>query len=441
MFIKRFVMAACVLSGLSAILWMPLAGVSPAADVASSRPETAAVTDWTGWRGPQRDGFVRGFEPPAEWPEELQRRWQVDVGTGYGTPLVADGCIYLHTRQEGHEVVRCLELETGKVQWRESYRVPFQIGSGAERHGKGPKSSPVLAEGRLFTLSITGVLSAWDAATGELLWRRDYDAQYKKSHPYWGAATSPVVDGDRVIAHFGTNEQGVLAALNVENGKEVWTVVGDAPSYSSPLVAELHGVRQVIQWNRRALVGVDSRTGSKLWEYEFPQAGSNQNMPTPVIHNSRILIGGENRGIYCLNPQQTGGDWSVEEVWYQDKVALDMSSAVINDGLLFGFSHYASGRLFCLDPDSGEVLWQGPPRTGENVVFLAIPEHIVALVNDGELKVIAADGDRYQPVASYRVADGGTWASPVLTPYGVLVKDKRTLSLWECEEGSASAGP
>lgn len=439
MFVNRLMMTMCVLLGLLGVSWMSLAGRSPAADVASACAEAASVTDWTGWRGPQRDGFARGFEAPAEWPADLQRRWQVDVGTGYGTPLVADGLVYLHTRQDGREVVRCLELETGKVKWRQSHQVPFQIGSGAERHGKGPKSSPVLARNRLFTLSITGVLSAWDAVTGELLWRRDYDSQFKKSHPYWGAATSPVVDGNRVIAHFGTDGHGVLAALNVKTGKEVWTVGGDGPSYSSPLLAKLHGIRQVVQWNRRALVGVDSQTGSKLWEYEFPHTGSNQNMPTPVIHNGHILLGGENRGMYCLDPRAADGNWSVEEVWYQDKIALDMSSAVINADLLFGFSHYASGRFFCLDPESGEVLWQGPPRTGENVAFLAIQEHVVALINDGELKVISADGDRYHPVASYRVADGKTWASPVLTSCGMLIKDKRTLSLWEFEEGSASA--
>ena len=107
-----------------------------------------------------------------------------------------------------------------------------------------------------------------------------------------------------------------------------------------------------------------------------------------------------------------------------------MSSAVINGDLLYGFSHYGRGRLFCLEPNTGEVLWQGPGRTGRNVMFLSIPHHIVALINDGKLKVIRANGKRFETLASYQVAPGETWAPPVLLPGGILVKDLKTLTLW-----------
>lgn len=389
---------------------------------------------WPGWMGPERDGWVRHFEPPVSWPEQLQKDWQVEVGTGYGSPLVAGDRVYQHARQGEEEVLWCLDRSTGAVQWRQSETVPFQMGGGGERHGKGPKSSPALANGRVFTMSITGVLSAWDADSGERLWRRDYDKQFGKSHPYWGAATSPIVSGDRVIVHFGTDERGALVALDVESGEEVWRHGDDGPSYSSPLVVELQGVRQVVEWNHRALVGVAAQDGRFLWEYPFPHEGSNQNMPTPVVHEGRVLLGGENRGIHCLKPQLNDGRWSVRELWHQDQVALDMSSAVANEGLLFGFSHYGAGRLFCLDPDTGEILWQGPGRTGDNVMLLALPGHVAALINTGELRLLAATGEQYQPVASYRVAEGDTWAPPVLLNEGVLIKDLKTLALWRWPE-------
>jgi hypothetical protein len=111
-------------------------------------------------------------------------------------------------------------------------------------------------------------------------------------------------------------------------------------------------------------------------------------------------------------------------------VALDMSSAVVNAGLLYGFSHFGRGRLFCLDPKTGDVRWQGPGRTGDNVAFLAIPGHIVALINDGQLKILAANEKRLETVASYRVAEGSTWAHPVLLENGILVKDHQNLTLW-----------
>jgi outer membrane protein assembly factor BamB len=238
------------------------------------------------------------------------------------------------------------------------------------------------------------------------------------------------VDGDRVIAHFGNDETGALIALDVATGEEVWSQGSDGPSYSSPLVVEIHGVRQVVEWNHRNLVGVESRSGRFLWKFPFPHTGSNQNMPTPVFHRGRVLLGGENRAMHCLEPQVEDGTWDVQERWYQDEVALNMSTAVVNGELLFGFSHYRKGQFFCLDIESGEVLWLGPGRTGDNVMFLSMPDHIVALIDDGRLQVLAARGDRFEQVASYRVAEGDTYAPPVLLQDGILVKDLKMLTFW-----------
>lgn len=397
---------------------------------ASATELLAEETYWPGWLGPNRDGWVSHFTAPEAWPHKLTQVWRAEVGTGYGSPLVAHGHIYQHARQNEDEVVWCLDLATGEVLWRQSHPVPFTMGGGGERHGKGPKSSPVLADGRLFTMSITGTLSAWDTKTGDLLWQRNGDDEFGKSHPYWGASTSPVVSGDRVFVHFGTDDAGALVALDVANGEEVWRIGDDGPSYSSPLVAEFAGVPQVVEWNHRALMGVEQSTGQFLWEFPFPHIGSDQNMPTPAIHDGRILLGGENRGILGLVPQLQEGRWTVENGWHQKSVALDMSSAVVNDGLLYGFSHYKSGQFFCLDPKTGEILWAGPGRTGNNVMFLAIPGHIVALIDTGELRIFKASAEDYEPVASYKVASGDTWAPPVVLSDGFLVKDKTTLTRW-----------
>jgi outer membrane protein assembly factor BamB len=150
-----------------------------------------------------------------------------------------------------------------------------------------------------------------------------------------------------------------------------------------------------------------------------------------------VLLGGENRGIRGLEPRLDGGVWTVRERWHQKRVALDMSSAVVSGDLLYGFSHYGGGRLFCLDAKTGEVLWQGPGRTGENVAFLAIPGHIVALINTGELNIFAASGDRFETAASYRVAEDSTWAHPVLLEGGILVKDTQTLTRWSLADSTA----
>ena len=391
----------------------------------------AAELVWPGLLGPQRDGWAKQFKVPARWPKQLKKDWSVEVGTGYGTPLVAGQRVYQHARQGEEEVVWCFDLASGKQIWRKSYENPFKIGGGGERHGKGPKSCPVMADGRLFTLSITGMIHAWDVESGSLLWRKDYRGKWEKGNqPNWGVSTSPIVDGERLIVHLGNDEAGALMAFDVKSGREVWKQGEHGTSYSSPLLVEIAGVRQVVQWNHETLAGVESRTGKLLWEYPAPHRSHNQNMPTPVFHKGRILLGGENRGIKCLEPLLKDGNWSVNRLWHQRKVALDMSTAVINGDHLYGMSHFKMGQIFCLDPRDGTIRWLSEGRIGQNVAFLALEGHVAALRSNGELRIIAADPAGYRARASYRVAPDQTWAPPVLLDSRILIKDLNRLTLW-----------
>lgn len=389
---------------------------------------------WPGLLGPKRDGWVESFQPPAEWPQTLTKKWSVEVGVGYGTPVVVGDRVYQHARQDDHEVVWCFDLKTGKKHWNKRYATPFKMGGGGERHGKGPKSCPIYADGRLFTISITGVLKAWDAESGSLFWTQDYRREFEKNQPYWGVSTSPIVDEDRLIVHLGNDKEGTLVALSVTNGKEFWRQGKDGTSYSSPLIVEIQGVRQVVMWNHEELVGVESKTGKALWGYPAPHRSHNQNMPTPVSHQGRIYLGGENRGIQCLEPNMKVGKWAVKKVWHQKKVALDMSTAVINNDLLYGMSHFKMGQIFCLEPKTGDIKWLSPGRIGQNVAFLSLRNHVAALRDSGEIQFVRAGTDTYQPVAKYQVAAGNTWAPPVLLEKKLLIKDLDRLTLWSFGE-------
>lgn len=345
-------------------------------------------------------------------------------------PIVVEGRVYQQSRQNGEEVVQCLDLESGEVIWRKSDRVPYRIQSPGERHGSGPLSNPSYAKGRLFTLSVTGVLSAWDGDSGELLWRRDYADRFPKSHPDWGHSTSPLVDGDRVVLHFGGDRSGVLAALNVATGEEVWTEGEDGVCHASPIMAEINGVRQIVEWNDEAVVGVESETGRRLWSYNLPHTGSNQNSPTPVHYEGRILVGGENRGIRSLEPQLVEGEWRVVENWHQRRVSLNMASAILNGDSLYGLSHFRQGQFFRLDVETGDIIWTSASRMGEYATFLSILGHVVVLRDDAVLDVLVAGENEYRSVASYEVAESPTWAAPSLLTDGVLVKDRTKLFRW-----------
>ena len=400
----------------------------------TTAPHSAEIT-WPGWLGPNRDGWVPHFEPPAKWPKSLEQGWTTKVGDGYGTIAVNGERLYLHTRQKNDEVVWCLDLETGKPKWRNRYVEPFKEGGGGEPHGKGPKANPALADGRLFTLSITGILTAWDANTGAMLWRVDHRAKFgKRPHPYWGACTSPLVVDNRVYLHFGNDESGFLSAMDVETGKEVWRNGKDGAAYSSPLYAEIEGVRQIVEWNHEDLLGVELETGRTLWKYHLPHRGTNQNMPTPTVHNGHILVGGEKRGIRSIHPHLKNNKWIVTEKWHQTRAALDMSTAVINGNRLYGFSHYGLGELFCIDTTNGKILWKGPGRTGDNVTFLSVPGHVLALIDDGELQVLKAAGAKTEVVTRYKVAENPTWAAPVLLKNKLLIKDRDSLTLWRLSD-------
>ena len=391
---------------------------------------SAAEPEWTGWLGPNRNGWVSDVKLPQAWPDAIQPRWRIKVGAGYGSPLLADGHVYQHARQDDQEVAWCVDLDTGNIRWRQTEPTPFKMGGGGKQHGKGPKSCPVLADGRLFTMSITGPLIAREIETGNVIWKRDYNARFAKSHPYWGVSASPIVVDNLVIVHFGNDERGTLVALDTATGKEVWTQGTEGTSYSSPLLADFAGVPQIIDWNHNTLAGIEVATGKLLWQQPFPHEGHNQNMPTPTIHQGQILLGAENRGLHSFEPQYNDGVWRVKENWHQPKVALDMSTAVMNDSLLYGFSHYNSGQLFCLDPADGEIVWQSRGRSGQNVMFLSVPGHILALIDNGELKILSAEGADTKLVASYRVAETSTWAPPVLLNDGFLIKDRDMLTRW-----------
>ncbi len=388
---------------------------------------------WPEWLGPNRDGRVTYFDTPEKWPNSVSRDWSLTIGEGSAMPIIANGRIFAHSRQNGEEVVWAVDPESGKAIWRKTYPVNYRIQSPGERHGSGPLSNPTYADGRLFTFSVTGILSAWDAPSGDLLWRRDYADRFRETHPDWGHSFSPIVDGDQVIVHFGGGDSGVLVALNVVTGEVAWTEGADGPSHASPILVTLEGIRQIVEWNYESVVGIESGTGKRLWDYSLPHRGSNQNSPTPVHHKGRLLIGGENRGIRSLEPKLEDGEWRVIENWHRRDVSLNIASAVVNGNSLFGKSHFRQGQFFRLDTETGEDIWRGPSRMGEYATFLSIDDQVVILKDDATLEIIEADSDAYEPIISYEIAESPTWAAPVLLADGFLIKDRTKLFRWRFE--------
>jgi outer membrane protein assembly factor BamB len=340
--------------------------------------------------------------------------------------VVADGRIYVHTRQGHREVVSCLRTETGQVIWQEGYAAPYTVNPAAAGHGKGVKSTPVVAGGRIYTFGINGILSCFDAKTGKPQWRKEFGS------PDFGTAMSPVVDRGLLIAHVGTNGRGGLTAFDAETGVEKWCWKGDGPAYASPIVADLGGTRQVVTQSQHNIVGVSAAMGELLWRIPF-NTPYEQNIVTPVLYRESLIFSGLDNGVMGVKVLKRESQWHTETVWQTKNVGMYMSSPVVSGDLLLGFSHFKRGQFFCLDPRNGAILWTSDGRQAENAAIIDGGSVLFFLTNDAELLVARKSGKRFELLRKYSVADSPTWAHPVILNSGILIKDATTLALWGIE--------
>ena len=391
-------------------------------------PAPVAGQDTSQWRGPNRDGSVVGFDVPGSWPDGLTRQWTVDVGFGYATPLLVADRLYLFSRQGDDEVLQALDPATGETLWRSSYPAPFQMMPATRVHGPGPKSTPAYADGRLFTLGISGIVTAFDAEDGRQVWQRPADP----IQPLYHTGQSPLVDGDRVILHVGGQDDGALTAFDAATGEVRWSWDGDGPAYGSPIIAEVEGARQVITYTHENLVGVAAGTGQLLWSRPFTTPSSTTSQ-TPHVYEADVIETGRANGVTRFRIVREGNAWTTEDVWHTDEVGLHMTNGVVVDGVLYGLSHLNSGQYFGLDLDTGEVLWTSAPRQAENAAILNAGATIVSLQNDAELVVLPSSRSGFEPVQRYEVAESSTWTQPTLAGNRVYVKDIETLTLWTVE--------
>lgn len=380
-----------------------------------------ADLDYTQWRGRDRDGAASGFVVPSSWPMSLTRRWTVEVGEGYGTPLVIGERVYVFTRRDGQEVMIALDAGTGAERWHTGYLLPYTPSQPTVAHGSGPKATPLFHEGRLFALGITGILSAFDPANGALLWQSPPPAE----PPFYSAAASPVGDAGLVVAHPGN--YGPLTAFDTRSGTVRWTA-GDGGFFMSPLIVTFDGVRQVVSVTQGGVIGVSVPDGRLLWTH--PWAGGGQGGTMPILHAGTIIVSAGGSGTMAFRPALRGGQWATETLWTTDAVSMYLSNPVVVGGTLFGLLQRDRGRFFALDARDGAVLWLGPPRQAANTAVVSAGDLLFLLNDDGRLIVATTSRTALEVVARYTVSEGATWAQPAISGNRIFVKDAGTLALW-----------
>lgn len=339
--------------------------------------------DWPQWRGPNRDARATDFKAPKTWPKELTQKWKVTVGEGVATPSLVGDKLYVFSRQDGNEITRCLSVADGKELWSEKYE---SLGaSGPAQSFSGPRSSPAIANGKVVTLGVRGMLSCLDAASGNKLWRKDDF----KAWPGFFPSSSPMIVDGLVIAQLGGKDNGAIVAYDLATGDEKWKWSGPSPSYASPVLMTVAGTKLIIAHTESKLVAVNAADGKLAWESAAAPGGGpgggegrpggpgGQGGPgggaggeggrgrggggrdykaaTPIVDGQTLIIAG--RGVKAVKLEKEGDKFVAKELWNNADKSVSFNSPALKGGWIYGLS---GNDLFCLSAKDGKVAWTAP---------------------------------------------------------------------------------
>lgn len=328
----------------------------------------AAADDWPDWGGPRRDLVWRETGIVAKLPTTglLPRMWSTPIGEGYSGPAVANGRVYVTDRQveAGTERVLCLEAETGKEIWKHEYQVRYTVSYPA-----GPRSTPTIRDGRVFTIGAQGHLFCFSEKTGEVLWKKNFVADFGTELATWGQVASPLIDGDQAIVLVGGKDGALLVSFDAATGREKWRALDDpAIGYSPPVIFEFGGNRVLVAWHPSALSALDPKTGAVLWEIPF-RAQAGLTVATPRCVGNRIFVTCFYNGPLMVDVAPDGRSAKIAWKGKSDsEIKTDGLHSIIptpwvTESHVYGVCSY--GQLRCLDARDGRRLWETFAATGE----------------------------------------------------------------------------
>lgn len=387
---------------------------------------SAIAQDWPQWRGPNRNGAASGFVAPETWPKALTQKWTVAVGSGDATPALVGGKLYTFTRQGGDEVTLCLDAATGKEIWKDTFAVAAVTGPSARAHS-GPRSSPAVGNGKVVTIGVSGVLSCLDANTGKPVWRN----QDFKGIPRFYTGSSPLIVDNLCIAQLGGSNDGAIVAADLGSGAIKWKWTGEGPGYSSPVVMTADNVRQIVAMTDKSVVGIDLADGKLLWQLPFAPQGMAYNAATPIVDGQTVYVTGQGRGTKALKIEKKGDAFAATELWSNPQISVQFCSPVLKNGMLYAITD--KGNLCCIDAQNGQTVWSDPTKRGGYGAMLDAGPVVLALPEKSDLIVFKPGDKQYSEVASLKVAQSPTYASPVLAGKEIYIKDQDGLTAWTIE--------
>ena len=378
-------------------------------------PSAAAAktpADWPGFRGPGRDGIIPGVRIETDWsalpPVEL---WRRPVGPAWSSLAVHGGLLYTQEQRGDDEVVACYDATTGEPVWR--HRDPARFWEA--NAGAGPRATPTLSNGRVYTFGATGILNALDAGDGTVVWSRNAAADTEAEIPGWGFASSPLVVDDVVIVAV----EGALAAYDLATGQPRWLGPDGGQGYSSPHLLTIDGIAQILLLSGAGAASLAPANGALLWEHPWP-GGARIVQPALTADGDILISRGEKTGMRRIAVAHGPGGWTIEERWTSVRLKPYFSDFVVHQGHAFGFD---GSILACIDIEDGKRKWKGGRYGSGQLVLLAGQDLLLVLSEQGELALVAAAPDQFTELARFPAIEGKTWNHPVLVGDVLLVRN------------------
>jgi outer membrane protein assembly factor BamB len=391
----------------------------------------ALAADWPQWRGPQRSGHVPpGVVVPETLPAAPKVLWQIPIGYGLASPVVAGGKIVYLDIQSGKEVVHAADALTGKDAWA----VELDEGFKDNQTPMGPRCTPVIDGGLLYAQSCRGELKCLALADGRVVWRTNFvkdlgatfigekgSAEGASRH---GFNAPPLMDGDRLIALVGGKPGAAVVCFDKRTGNVVWKAREGTPAYSAPVIAQIAGVRQLVAFMADGVMSLDPADGRLLWRLPIKTAFGRHVM-APVVVGDMVVVSSHQVGLIGIRVAKDGNALKAEKAWTSKESAVNFMSPVAVGQHLYGVG--PRKNLICVDVMSGRQAWSqdgllAGSANNAHAGIIAMGEKLLVLTDRGELVLIPADPKEYREIARAAVC-GQNWCNPAYADGKVYLRD------------------
>jgi hypothetical protein len=381
------------------------------AELTATHMVATTRADWPGFRGPHRDGAASGVQIKTDWTASPPVAiWRRPVGPGWSSFAVRGDRVYTQEQRGPDEVVACYKLSSGEPVWAHRDNARFWESNG----GPGPRGTPTINNGRVYTFGATGILNALNASDGTLVWSRNAASDASTKRPDWGFASSPLVVGDLVIV----GASGRLVAYDLATGAPRWFGPVHGTSYSSPVLLTVDGISQVLLLSAAGATSVTLADGALLWEY--PWEGYPIVQPALTADGDILMSVSESSGMRRIAIAHEAGGWTVKERWTSNGLKPYFNDFVVHSGHAYGFD---GSILSCIDLKDGQRKWKGGRFGNGQLVLLPDQDLLLVVSEQGELALVRATPDQFSELARIPAVEGKTWNHPALAGDILLVRN------------------